>query len=306
MIGRLRGIVPPLVTPLDEQGEVDVAALSRLTEHLIAGGAHGLFVLGSTGEVAYLDDGQRRRAIEAVAGVAAGKVPVLAGVIDLTSSRVVRQVAAAVAAGADGVVATAPLYAINDAGEVEDHFRRIAEASSVPVYAYDIPVRVHRKLDARSLLKLAAEGVLAGVKDSSGDDVGFRRLIAANRQAGSPLSILTGHEVIVDSMLRLGADGAVPGLANVDIAGYRRLWDATEQGDWSRAADEQARLAALFEITAQACGRSGDAAGVGSFKVAMELQGLLPSARMAAPVRALDGEAASQVGRLVRAAGLVE
>ncbi len=300
-----RGVVPPILTPFTAEGEVDVASLERLALHLVDSGVHGLFVLGSTGEVAYLTDAQRALVVRTVVAAVAGRVPVMAGAIDLTQARVVEQCRAMAAAGADAVVVTAPLYAINDAAEVEAHFRAIAAAVDVPVFAYDVPVRVHSKVPADLLVRLGVDGVLAGVKDSSGDDVGFRRLVAANKAAGSPLALFTGHEVVVDGMLLLGADGVVPGLGNVDAAGYVRLWDLAAEGRWAEARAEQDRLTELFEIVFQPRGRSGDAAGVGAFKAAVEHQGLIATRTMAAPVQGLEGEVVERIGAIVRAAGLV-
>lgn len=303
---RVRGVVPPIVTPFTPDGGVDVASLERVVEHLVTSGVHGVFVLGSTGEVAYLDRAQRGIVLRTVVQAVAGRVPVLAGVIDTTVRRVMEQVAEAVEAGVDAVVATAPFYARNDATEIEAHFRAVAAGSAVPVYAYDIPVRVGAKLEAAMLVRLGTEGVLAGVKDSSGDDVGFRRLVAANAAAGRPLTLLTGHEVVVDGMLLLGADGVVPGLGNVDPAGYVRLWDHAAAGDWPAARAEQDRLAGLFEIVFQATGRSGDAAGVGAFKTALHTLGLIDGATMAFPVRALEGEVTDRIAEIVHLAGLQE
>lgn len=298
---RFRGIVPPVITPLTTDGEVDTPALAAVVDHLVREGVDGVFALGSTGEVAYLDDDQRETAVRTVVATVAGRVPVLVGVIDTTANRVVRAARRAEQLGADAVVATAPLYAINDLAEIERHFRAIAASTVLPVFAYDIPVRVRTKLPADLLVRLGAEGVLTGVKDSSGDDVGFRRLVAANAAAGSPLALFTGHEVVVDGMLLLGADGVVPGLGNVDAAGYVRLWQAAQNQDWARARAEQDRLAALFEIVFQAEDRSGDAAGVGAFKTAMHHLGLIPSATMAYPIEPLDAEATARITAIVDA-----
>ena len=224
--------------------------------------------------------------------------------IDTTVRRVLEQVSDAVEAGVDAVVATAPIYARNDESEIEDHFRAIAAGSPLPVYAYDIPVRVTTKLGLDMLVRLGREGVLAGVKDSSGDDVAFRRLVAANAAAGSPLTLLTGHEVVVDGMLLLGADGVVPGLGNVDPAGYVRLWDLAAKEDWTAVRAEQDRLAALFEIVFQPRGRSGDAAGVGAFKTALKVLGVIETATAAFPVRPLEAEAVERIARIVQDAGL--
>lgn len=298
---RFRGIIPPVITPLTDDGDVDTATLTAVVEHLVAEGVDGVFALGSTGEVAYLDDAQRDVVVRTVIAAVGGRVPVLVGAIDTTSGRVAQAALLAAEAGADAIVATAPLYAINDMAEIERHFRAVAAATDLPLFAYDIPVRVRTKLPAELLVRLGADGVLAGVKDSSGDDVGFRRLVAANAAAGSPLAVLTGHEVVVDGMLLLGADGVVPGLGNVDPGGYARLWQAAQAGDWTRAREEQDRLAALFEIVFQAQGRSGDASGVGAFKTAMHHLGLIPSATMAFPVEPLDGATAARIASIVDA-----
>ena len=302
---RFHGIVPPVVTPLTESGAIDLPALEALGEHLIAAGVHGLFVLGSSAEFAYLTDEQRQSVVTTLVRVAAGRVPVIAGAIDLTTSRVIAQAKVLEAAGADAIVTTAAIYAINDQTETEAHLRAVAAAITVPLFAYDIPVRVHSKLSSEMLVRLGREGVLAGVKDSSGDDVGFRRLVAQNKAAGSPLALFTGHEVVVDGMLLLGADGVVPGLANVDAAGYVRLWNAAQAGDWTAARAEQDRLAALFEIVFLAANRSGDAKGIGAFKAAMKLQGIIPTAEMAFPVVALGDDIVSQIEPIVRQAGLL-
>ena len=161
------------------------------------------------------------------------------------------------AAGASGIVVTAPLYAINDAAEIGRHFRMIAAGVGAPVLAYDVPVRVHTKLGVGMLLELARDGVIVSVKDSSGDDVAFRRLVAANADAGRPMTLLSGHELMLDGMFLLGGDGGVPGLANVDPAGYVRLWRAAQAGDWVAARAEQDRLARLFDIVFVPQGRSG-------------------------------------------------
>lgn len=300
------GIIPPIVTPLHPDGTVNYDDLSKLVEHLISAGVTGIFALGSTGQVAYLTDDERIAIVEAVSKAAAGRVPVLAGAIDLTAAPVAEAARALVAAGADAIVATAPVYAISDEGEIADHFRHIKAAIDVPLFAYDIPVRVHRKLSPGFLVKLGAEGVLAGVKDSSGDDVSFRRLIAMNEAAGHPLALFTGHEVIVDAMALVGADGAVPGLANVDAAAYVRLWNAAKAGDIRTAIAEQEYLNRLFEIVFCPVGRSGDAAGVGAFKTAMAATGLLQSATMTLPIKPLEPATVERIHAILRDVGLLK
>lgn len=299
-----RGIVPPVITPLDSNGAIDLPSLRRVVGRLMAAGVHGLFALGSSGEVAYLDAGRRRMVLETVVAEASGRLPVLAGCIDMTLDRVIEEVRVAESVGADGVVVTAPFYAKNDMHEIADHFRAIAASTNLDIWAYDIPARVHAKLPADLLVGLGGEGVLAGVKDSSGDDVAFRRLVRRNAEAGHPLAVFSGHEVVVDAMLLLGADGVVPGLANVDPLRYMRLWEASQAGEWTSARTIQEELATLFEIVFQASDRSLDAAGVGAFKGALHHLGIIEDPAMASPVRALTGNARERIEAIVDRVGV--
>lgn len=301
----LKGIVPPVLTPFHADGSLDLESLDRLVDHLLDAGVDGVFALGSSGQVAYLTDEQRQTVIARIVARVAGRVPVVAGVSDFTAVRVAEQARQAVAAGADAVVATAPLYALNDTAEIAEHYRMIARAVNVPVIAYDVPVRVKTKLGLDLVMQLAGEGVIAALKDSSGDDVGFRRLVAANAAAGYPIDLLTGHEVMVEAMAFLGADGAVPGLGNVDPVGYVKLWKAAQAGDWKAAEAEQARLAKLFEIAFVPQGRSGDAGGIGAFKMALELLGIIESATMPAPMGQLTAADRDAIAAILREVGLL-
>ncbi|GAA2257924.1 dihydrodipicolinate synthase family protein [Streptomyces ruber] len=306
----LTGVVPPVCTPLTPEREVDVDSLVRLVDHLVDAGVHGLFVLGSSSEAAYLTDRQRRLVVETVAGHLGGRLPVLAGAIDMTTPRVLDHVAAVTAAGADAVVVTAPFYARPHPAETARHFRRVAERSPVPVLAYDIPACVHTKLGADLVLGLAADGVLAGLKDSSGDQAGFRAVVtgARTRPDITGFSVLTGSELLVDTSLAMGADGAVPGLSNVDPAAYVRLYDLCRAGDRDRARAEQERLCALFGMVraGEAGGRmSGGSSAIGAFKAALHLRGVIDCPVTAEPQTPLSADETELVGKYLAAAGLL-
>ncbi|GAA3480140.1 MULTISPECIES: dihydrodipicolinate synthase family protein [Streptomyces] len=309
----LHGVVPPVCTPLDSHGEVDTASLAALVEHLIGGGVHGLFALGSTSEVAYLTDEQRATTLETVVRVTDGRVPVLAGVIDTTTARVAEHARTAAGLGADALVATAPFYTRTHGKEIAQHFRRLRAAVDLPLFAYDIPVAVHSKLSSALVRELAEDGTLAGLKDSSGDEGGLRRLIVelggreGRREGPAPeFSILTGSELTVDAALLAGADGVVPGIGNVDPAGYVRLYDAARAGDWALAAREQERLVALFamvDVGPEAdMGRSSSA--LGAFKAALQLLGIIACGDTAFPQIQLSDESVALVAQRLRAAGL--
>lgn len=292
---QLTGVVPPVVTPLTDDRKLDVDSYERLIDRLITAGVDGLFVLGSTGEVVFSTDDRRRQVVAEAVRIAAGRVPVVAGVIDTQTPRVLEQLRAAEAEGADAVVATAPFYAITPQAQVRRHFEILAEVAQVPVLAYDIPVCVHVKLDGDMLLELGRDGVLAGVKDSSGDDVAFRRLALANRAAGEPLTLLTGHEVVVDGAYLAGAHGSVPGLGNVDPEGFVRMHRAYLAGDWTTVRSEQDRLARLMQIVSVPRSTSGWGAGVGAFKTALMLQGVITSNQLPEPFDPLSDDDVARV-----------
>jgi 4-hydroxy-tetrahydrodipicolinate synthase len=303
----LSGIVPPVCTPLDDDLEVDVASLERLIAFHIDAGVSGLFVLGSSSEAAFLRDRQRDTVVEVTAKVAAGQVPVLAGAIDMTTGRVIDHALRAVERGADAVVATAPFYArATHPLELERHFRSIKAATGTDLVAYDIPVAVHTHLSPSLVAMLAADGVLQGVKDSSGDLSGFRQTVVSTRSAAG-FSTFTGSELIVDAALLCGASGAVPGLANVDPVGYVELYHTCRRGDWAAAAAQQERLIRLFAVTT--CGRPDrkgpSSSGLGGFKTSLMLRGIISSNAVAQPQIQLDDDEVASVKKILIEAGLL-
>ena len=301
---KFQGVVPPVVTPYNADFSVDYPSYTRVLEHLIGGGCHGLFVLGSTSEVTFFDEATRRKILEHTVKVVNGRVPVITGVLDPSTDRVIGHAKTAQSIGVDAVVATAPFYTLTSQSEILEHFRILRGALDLPVIAYDIPVCVHVKLTRQTVVTLAKEGALAGLKDSSGDDGNFRYVLL-DLADDKDFFLMTGSEIVVDSVLQMGAHGVVPGLANVDPHGYVRLWDAAQKGDWAAAKKEQERLCRLFEIVWVAAGRvSGGATGVGGFKTAMRSLGIIATNAMARPRQPLNDAEAKGVDDILRKVGL--
>lgn len=302
---KFEGIIPPVVTPLTDDGEFDVESFERSLNRMIEAGVDGLFVLGSSGEVVFSTDARRREIIEAAVRIVDGRVPVLVGAIDTTTNRVIEHAKVAKELGADAIVATAPFYALIGPKEVERHFRLIHEAIDLPLFAYDLPVSVHTKLAPKMLIDLARDGVITGVKDSSGDDVSFRNLALMREDEGVDLVLLSGHEVVNDGAYLSHADGSVPGLANVDPVVYVEQWKAAKAGDWAKVQELQDRAARLMRITSVTT-ESGFAGGVGAFKAALKLLGVFNSSRMPEPVVALEGENVEAIAGVLRESGLLD
>ena len=305
----LRGVVPPVCTPFTADYEVDEKSLRRLINHLIDGGVHGLFVLGSTSEVAYLTDKRRADVIRIALDETAGRVPVVAGAIDMTTFRVNDHVRAAVEAGIDGIVLTAPFYVRTHPEEIALHFKLVKEAcGDVPLYAYDIPVAANGvKLETSTVLKMAKEGVIQGLKDSSGNDAGIRAVVLGAQKLGlKDFVILTGSELTVDSALMAGAHGVVPGIGNIDPVGYVKIFDYVAAGNYKAARAEQERLTEMFGLVdVGAPSRMGrGSSALGAFKASLKLLGIIEDGRTAPPQIPLNSDEIAAIIPFLKNAGL--
>ena len=158
MSTQFQRVIPPVVTPRHADGSVDTDSLKNLTRHLLDGGVSGLFVLGSSGEVPYLSNAERELVVDTIAAEnaapGAASVPLIVGANEQTTNRVIEEARKVIDLGADAIVVTSMYYAIGNAEETETHFRAIHDAVSVPIFAYDVPVRTHFKLPTDLLVRL--------------------------------------------------------------------------------------------------------------------------------------------------------
>jgi 4-hydroxy-tetrahydrodipicolinate synthase len=301
----LHGIIPPICTPLTPEGDLDRASAQRLVEFQLAAGVHGLFALGSTGELAALTDDQRRELLETVVAATAGRAPILAGIFDTSTRRCISNAQMARAAGADALVLAPTYYFRAGQRELLDLFRAVHAAVDLPILAYDVPGAVNVKLDAATVATLAEEGVICGIKDSSGVFEGFREVLMRTRHL--PFRAFTGSELLVDACLHLGAHGSVPGLANVFPAAYVRLYDLARADDWAGAAAVQERLLACFRelITQGDPAYSASASALGGFKTGLKLQGVITHTAVAAPLHSFTPAEEERVVDVIRRHGLL-
>lgn len=299
------GVVPPLSTPLTNTGELDLDSFGNLIEFMIEAGVHGLFVLGTSGEATFHGEGARARIIERAVEVNDGRLPLFAGVIDSGTERMAAHARTAKSIGADVVVATAPFYAQVNQNEIADHFRYVRDAADLPLVAYDIPFCTHVKLQRSTVVDLVREGVVAGLKDSSGEERVFRQILL-DLADHTDFFGFTGSELTVDSALAMGAHGVVPGLANIDPAGYVRLFEAFQSGDLLAVKREQERLCALSDITAIAMGRVGLSSALsGASKTALRELGVIATNAVARPQQSLNEVEARCVREKLQQAGLL-
>ncbi len=300
----LSGVIPPLCTPRGADGELDRSSLARLCHALLDAGVHGLFIGGTTGEAALLDQDTRLAALDVAVEAAAGRVPVLFGAIETGTRRVLAAAQPAVDRGASAIVATVPFYVAPHPHEILAHYAYLRKRLELPIVAYDIPSATHVRLGAATAIAVAREGDAIAIKDSSGDLTALRTIIDGTAEL--PFQVLSGSETLADVALSSGAHGLVPGLGNVDPAGFVRLYRAHRAGDVKTVTEEQHRLAALTAIVEVADrGRIGVTAGtVGALKAALVRLGAIDRPDTWPPLGPLTGDEHARIDDLLAAADL--
>ena len=164
---KFTGVIPPVVVPDTEDHQLDVASFERSINRMIDAGVDGLFFLGSSGEVVFSTDERRRQIIAEAVRIVDHRVPVLVGIIDTETERMIEHGKVAQELGADALVATCPFYALQGMTEVEEHFRILHEELDLPIFAYDIPVCVHTKLDRKSTRLNSSHNVISRMPSSA-------------------------------------------------------------------------------------------------------------------------------------------
>jgi 4-hydroxy-tetrahydrodipicolinate synthase len=224
----IAGIVPPVATPLTVTEDVDRAGMGRVIEYLLGGGVHGIFVLGATGEFPWLDDRQRATAVEAAVDAVAGRVPVIAGIAEISRRHAIANARTAYAAGADFVMATAPYFGSMavEQGWILEHFRAIAGETGAPVMLYNVPPWI-ADISPATIATLAELDNVVGMKDSA-DFIHLQDVLARTR--GRNFRVLCGIEGHLLGALLMGAHGATPSSANLNPALFVRLYEAATEG----------------------------------------------------------------------------
>ncbi len=236
-------LVVALLTPITGEGDVDVAALAAHVEYLVAEGAHGFFVCGTTGEGPLLGDDEVVLATRAVVAACRGRAFVTAQVGRASTRATARLLRLAVEAGADGVTAVAPYYYELEDAQLEGHYLELlAAAGETPLFAYTIPRRAGNDLSPALVARLADRG-LAGIKDStrSVERHAEYRSIAAAREVGQ-FGVYMGSDALARFALETGSDGIVSAVANLRPDLLVRLFAAIREGRSEEA------LAAQTEI----------------------------------------------------------
>ena len=221
-----RGIVPPLVTPLADRDKLDHAGTQRLLEHVIKGGVHGVFILGTTGEAPSLSYRLRREFIQLVCETVAHRVPVFVGVTDTSLVESLRLAGFAKESGADAVVLSTPYYFPAGQTELIQYIADIVEEVPLPLMLYNMPSLTKVWFEVDTLRRLTQHQQIIGVKDSSGDMKYFQQILSL-KEIRPDWSMFIGPEHLTAEAVAMGGDGGVNGGANIYPQLFVDLYNAS-------------------------------------------------------------------------------
>lgn len=293
---RLRGIIVPMVSPLVDEDQLDTEGLERLLEHMLRGGVHGFFALGTCGEGPSLHESLRRALVKQTCQIVNDRAPVLVSIAD-TCPRASRAMAAwAAEAGATAVVAAPPFYVPLEPAELIAWARDLSRSVPLPLLLYNMPGLTKVWYTPPVVQALLDEKNIVGMKDSSGDLTYFRELAQFKRQRPDWTLLMGPEHLLVESM-QLGGDGGVHGGANVRPDIFAQLFDSIEAGKAEEIEIGVAKAEQLGEIYQFG---TGAAAVIRGLKGALAEFGIC-SGYVAPPLQGLDPREQGFLREILRA-----
>lgn len=275
----LKGIIPPLVTPLRNYNKLDLKGLHKLLEHLVAGGVHGIFILGTTGEGPSLSLHVRKELIRETGTILNKRIPLLVGITDTSLATSVELANYAAEYGADAVVVAPPYYYPVNQSEVIHYFRKLRTKLSLPFYLYNIPSHTKINLTPETIQEIKTLGA-SGIKDSSGDML-FLQLLISRFKNDPDFSVFTGTELFLPETMMAGGHGAVAGGANIFPQLFVNFYEASVNKDIETIKLLREKVTEMY-INLYQINRSPSAITLG-IKCALSVMGLI-SDRSAPPL----------------------
>jgi 4-hydroxy-tetrahydrodipicolinate synthase len=231
------GIIPPMVTPLlSDNLTLDVKGVQHLVEHLISGGVHGIFILGTTGESTSLSYKTREQLIIESCKAVKGRVPVFVGITDTSIEESIHLALIAERTGAAAVVAAPPYYYGLGQEELYKYYWSLADQLTLPLFLYNMPSHTKINIDAKTVVRLSEHPNIIGLKDSSANAVYFQSLCYLLK---TNFSLLVGPEEITAETVLMGGNGGVNGGANLFPKLYVALYNAAVAKDFARMEELQ-------------------------------------------------------------------
>lgn len=245
----IKGIIPPVVTPMNADESVNIPELRNQVERQIAGGVHGIFPFGTNGEGYILSLKEKEEILEATIDQVRGRIPVYAGTGRISTRDTINMSKRAEEMGADALSIITPSFALASQKELYDHFAEVAKHVNIPIVLYNIPARTGNKLLPETVAKLAKDvDVILGAKDSSGDLDNLKAYINLTRDLDKDVAILAGNDGNILSRLKAGGAGGIAGRANLYPKTIASIYDYFVAGDLEKAEQAQVAVSAIQRV----------------------------------------------------------
>lgn len=241
---KIRGIIPPILTPMHADESVNTEALRGEVDRMIEGGVHAVFCFGTNGEGYILTPEEKKLVLETVIDQVNGRVPVYAGTGAIGTKDTIAQSQMAKAAGADVLSIITPWFAAASQDELYDHYKAVAEAVDMPIVLYNIPARTGNALAPTTVARLARIDNIVGAKDSSGNFDNILQYIEATRDI-KPFSVLSGNDSLILWTLYAGGAGGIAGCANVYPKTMASIYECFQAGELDEARAYQDSIRSL-------------------------------------------------------------
>ena len=228
----INGILVPIVTPFNSNGDVDTETLTTLVNAFIDKGVTGIVACGTTGEYYTFSDAERELVLTTIAKAAKGKVTLIAGINNLSTDTSIELANQAERLGYDGLMLSAPPYSLPEQDGIIAHFEKVADASELPIIMYNFPARVGVAIEFDTVAHLAKHPNIIGVKESSGDFSHALRMLQANFDN---FEVVCGCDDQPVDFFFWGAKSWIAGAANVFPEEQVALFNATQEGNWDKA-----------------------------------------------------------------------
>lgn len=272
-IKSLEGIIVPLVTPLSGNGGIDMDGLNNLVEHVIRGGVHGIFILGTTGEAQSLSMSQREEMIRETSRILRNRLPLLVGISDTSLGDSVALAKKAHEAGAYAVVATPPYYFSTAQSELIEYFDKLISLLPLPLFLYNMPVHTKVAFDPKTIKRIAQNEKVIGFKDSSANSPYLQTVMYTMRD-DPEFMIFVGPEEMTAEMVLMGANGGVNGGANLFPELYVELYHAAKSQDIEKVRSLQQKVMQI-STGIYSKGKYGSSYLIG-LKCALSVAGICP------------------------------
>jgi 2-dehydro-3-deoxy-D-pentonate aldolase len=294
------GLMPAMVTPFDERGEIDLTATESLVERFIEAGVDGISPLGSTGEASHLNGDERKRFAEEVTRIVAGRVPLLIGVGAVGTRETVELARHAESVGADGLLVVSPYYWKVGEEALFKHFATVAESVDIPILIYNLPVLTGVELSSSLVARVAREcSNVAGLKETVTEYSHIWNVLREVKPVKPEFSVLAGFEDLILPSMLAGGDGSICGLANVAPELFVSLVRAVRDGDLGEAAQLHRQVLSLMTL-----GSLSDTP-LGAIKLAMNVLGVPISPNVRGPALPASEEVRGKVEDVLREVGLM-